>query len=162
MTKKYNMKDWGRGTTPPFTIQTTKQSDGSPYSLEGCVIAFAVRSEDWENSLTDNTALIKRRVFFYRVNTFDDLASLTPQVGDVAWLNDTESAVAWDGTAWNEVSTNENNVPGGTYVLRFTRAETMLPVGRYYHSLDMQFPNGEIQKIIRGYIDITSNTVNEI
>ena len=82
-TAEKNLNDWPRGTTPPMVIRVAK--NGQPMSLVGCTVALVVRDEKWEDSLTDDTARIKRRVRFWEVNARDDLDDLeAAREGDIA------------------------------------------------------------------------------
>ena len=97
MTAKLDIKDWARGTTPPITLNMSRS--GESYSLVGCTIAFVVRSAKWENSTSDSTALIRRKISFYEV---PDLASLpvlvpVPASGDLAWITSLEIVRRYDG-----------------------------------------------------------------
>lgn len=156
-----NFNDWPRGTTPPMVIRVA--NDGQPMSLVGCTVALVVRDEKWEDSLTDDTARIKRRVRFWEVNARDDLDDLeAAREGDIAWVSDLAVPFLLSGRGWNPIDSAENNIPGGLYTIRFTREEVMIPVGKYYYSIDMKLPTGEITKVVKGHIKITDNTVNEI
>jgi hypothetical protein len=154
---KVNITDFPRGTTPPLRVRA------KDFSLNDCTLVFVMRTEKWENSTNDDTAVIKKRSHFRTVYTVSDLAIITDQiVDDVTWVIDTASAVRWDGSAWVSVSTNENDILNGIYTFRFSREETMVPVGTYYYSIDIRMPTGEIQKIVKGKISITDNTVNDM
>lgn len=174
MTTTMNIRDFPRGTNPPITFNMTNP-DGSPFSLAkasgelGCVVAMVIREEPWEDSDNDDTALIRRRVGFWNVDTQDDFFLINnPQIGDLCWVNFPApdaldgSVFLFDGLSWNFGETDENRILDGMFTLRFTREETLLPIGRYYHSVDIMFPNGEVSKVMRGTINITSNTINEI
>lgn len=160
-TEKVNIADWARGTTPPMVIRA--QSEGVPYSLVGCTLVMVIRAEAWEDSLTDDTALVKRRAKFWEVVNMDGLVDIaSPIEGDIAWIDDDAIARMWDGENWVEANSAENYIIGGVYTFRFTRDEMMLDVGKYYYSVDIMMPDGEIGKIVKGKINITDNTVNEV
>ena len=162
MTFKLDIKDWARGTTPPITINA--QRNGAAFSLVGCTIAMTVRPEKWKEGTTDDDALLRRHASFYQVPNIASLPALivSPSINDIAWIDDTASAMRFNGSNWGEAVTNENRILEGRYTIRFGRAETMLPVGKYFHSIDIKFPNGEVAKICKGQFNITDNTVNEI
>lgn len=161
-TAKVNINDFPRGTTPPFTIKA--KAGEVPFSLVGSTIVMTVRNEKWEDSETDATAVMKRRARFWQVGTYDDLVVLItdPTVGDIAWVDDIPEAFTWDGESWVEANSVENDITNGVYTIVFTRAETMVPVGKYYYSIDIELPNGRVGKLVKGKIAITDNTVNEV
>jgi hypothetical protein len=164
---KFDIKDIPRGTNPPFKI-TLVRADGSVYPLatpfggEGCTISMVVREESWEDSLTDTTALMKRKCRFWNVPNIAALPDLAAATGDICWVDETASIRVYDGTAWKFGTTDENKIMQGEYTIRFTREEFMIPVGTHYYSIDIRFPNGEVTKLVRGKIKISPNTVNEI
>lgn len=160
-TARKDIKDWPRGTTPPFRISVS--ANGEKRSLVGCTLAMVVREDEWHDSMTDDIAVMKRRVSFYSVDKRIDLSSISnPKINDMAWVVADNVPVEYDGQRWREKDPQENAIIDGVYTIRFTRNEAMIPVETYHYSIDIKFENGEVVKIVRGKINITPNTVNEI
>jgi hypothetical protein len=158
---RVDIRDLPRGTTPPFRLSMT--SGGAPMSLVGCTAVMVVRDERWEDSATDATARWKRRARFWQVPSLDALQGIQgAREGDIAWVDDLAIARLFDGYAWGECNTDENRITEGVYTIRPRREETMVPVGRYYYSIDIAFPSGEVVKAVKGKIEVTDNTVNEM
>lgn len=164
MTTTFNIKDWPRGTTPPWILQFRDARDGSPYSLTGCTIVVVVRDEKWETGYSDENARIKWRASIYDIYDPDDIDEFVPnpQDGDIVWIGFDESCVRREGGEWVPIPPDENKVLEGQVSIRFKRMDTMIDVGMYQHSVDIVFANGEIQKVLRGQFRITENTVNDI
>lgn len=162
MATKYNIKDWYRGTTPPWQIVVTND-DGSPYNLVGCRVVLVVRQDEWEDSHSDENALIKVASTVREVQFQTGLGGIeNPRVGDITWVSEDDSAWQYNGTNWVQVKDDENNVIEGHITLRFTREQTMIPVDTYNYSIDIVYPNEEVHKMLFGKFRILPNTVNEV
>jgi hypothetical protein len=160
--KKADINDWARGTTLPIRFNA-KNQEGEPISLVNHTIYMVIRDEQWEDSLSDNTARVKHRCRFWESQNADGLILITEaNIGDICWLVEEGLPMQFDGQNWLEVNAGEYDVINGRHTIRFTREEAMLPVGSYYYSIDIKFPNGDIGKAVRGKFKVTYNTVNEV
>ena len=160
-TKIHNIDDWPRGTNPPIRINLSDPQ--GIRSLVGSTIAIVIRDENWEDSLTDESARVKRRVRCWQVQNEDDLEAIVgASENDLCWVNEFENVRVYDGSEWVPGNTEENHIVEGQLTFRFSRSEMMLPVGSYYYSIDIRLPDGEVAKILKGKLKITPNTVNEL
>jgi hypothetical protein len=165
---KVDIRDWARGTTPPITIRMKDETTGLPMSLEGCRIAFVVRTEAWEDSFDDTTAVIALYRSFWRYQTVGEAQDMLNEenIGDYVWIDETgtcgEVIRGDDGVSIiiGEGNTTENQLVDGLTTIRLNRQQTLIPVDTYYYSIDIRFDNGEVAKISRGKLQITSNTVS--
>ncbi|MCL2806670.1 MAG: hypothetical protein FWD27_00675 [Coriobacteriia bacterium] len=163
MSNTYNIRDWPRGTNPPIKISLSDIETGAPVQLVGCVVVLVIRKEKWEDSKTDDTALVKRRVACHSAIDAAGLQELPGVMsGDICWLLENGRAVAFDGSEWTELNSVGNNILEGELTIRLTREEMLLPVGIVYYSIDILLPDGEVVKALKGKIRITDNTVNVI
>jgi hypothetical protein len=159
MSTTKNLK-WERGTNPPIRLNFSDAT--GPRSLVGSVIAMVIRDEKWEDSLNDDTARAKRRIAFWETLTESDLPSIPAGEGDLCFVFEIEVVFAYVEGAWTVANPEENDITNGVVTIRFARSEMMLPVGTYYYSIDIMFPGGEVEKIVKGSFKVTDNTVNEI
>lgn len=132
-------------------------------TLIGARIGFVVRDEKWSDSPDDTDALINVKINIRQVATYNDLASL-PNVSeqDYAHIADTNQMYRRVSGAWALYPLLRSDVEDGVFSIPVSAAETRVRPGRYYYSIDVKYPNGEVEKLMRGPVRVTANTIKEL
>lgn len=150
-----------RGTNQPIILSFNKA--GEPISLTDCTIGFAVKTGDgWDTSPDDSTALVKKLIHCYEVQLETELSGIVANVGDLCWVYEFNNVRRWDGTAWSDGNTDTNNIIVGQISIPFEQTDFLIPVDKYFYSIDIKFPDGEVSKVVKGSFNVLYNTINYI
>ena len=118
-------------------------------TLVGARIGFVVRDEKWSDSPDDTDALINVKINIRQVATHNDLASL-PNINEQDYVHiiDTGQIYRRVNGAWSQYTLPNSDIADGVFSIPVSATETRIRPGRYYYSIDVKYPNGEVDKLM--------------
>lgn len=150
------IRDIPRGTS--LVIPVTVEGD-----VIGSRVGFVIRPQRWSSSADDTDATVNIKINFRSVDLYIDLSMLEDVTAqDLVLVEETGIVYHKVAGVWSVFLFGPTDFHNGKFPIVVPAASTRVDPGRYYYSLDIKRPTGLVEKIARGSVRISANTVNEI